>query len=202
MFQKTLRRYRDKPYSYFRNQESRQRESDDSKPCYRRMSGVIKEELEEHCDGKDWWKKRGVESASKKWHGKRVHQDLLARIRICGKLLDTFEQKRSVIYDLTFQRGDLCVLSYVQLFVTLWAVAHQAPLSMGFSRQEYWSGLPFFSSGDLPNPGIKLISLAPPGKQITLKLSVKRNIDCLFWNKNIVNFLCLSKVLRDCRYQV
>ena len=104
----------------------------------------------------------------------------MARIRICGKLLDTFEQKSSVIYDLTFQRGDLCVLSYVQLFVTLWAVAHQAPLSMGFSRQEYWSGLPFFSSGDLPNPGIKLISLAPPGKQITLKLSVKRNIDGLF----------------------
>ena len=39
--------------------------------------------------------------------------------------------------------------------VTPWAVAHQAPLSMGFSRQEYWSGLPFPSPGDLPNPGIK-----------------------------------------------
>ena len=39
--------------------------------------------------------------------------------------------------------------------VTPWAVAYQGPLSMGFSRQEYWSGLPFPSPGDLPNPGIK-----------------------------------------------
>ena len=38
---------------------------------------------------------------------------------------------------------------------TPWTVAHQAPLSMGFLRQEYWSGLPFPSSGDLPNPGIE-----------------------------------------------
>ena len=45
--------------------------------------------------------------------------------------------------------------SPVQLFVTLWTVAHQAPLSMGFSRQEYWSGLPFPSLGNLPNPGIE-----------------------------------------------
>jgi len=46
-------------------------------------------------------------------------------------------------------------LSRVQLFETPWTVAGQAPLSMGFSRQEYWSGLPFPSPGDLPNPGIK-----------------------------------------------
>ena len=38
---------------------------------------------------------------------------------------------------------------------TPWTVAHEAPLSMGFSRQEYWSGLPFPSPGDLPNPGIE-----------------------------------------------
>ena len=46
-------------------------------------------------------------------------------------------------------------LSHVLLFGTLWTVACQAPLSMGFSRQEYWRGLPFHSPGDLPNPGIK-----------------------------------------------
>ena len=46
-------------------------------------------------------------------------------------------------------------LSRVQLFVTPWTVTHQAPLSMGFCRQEYWSGLPFPSPGDLPNPGIE-----------------------------------------------
>ena len=44
-------------------------------------------------------------------------------------------------------------LSRVQLFETPWTVAHQAPLSMEFSRQEYWSGLPFPSPGDPPNPG-------------------------------------------------
>ena len=46
-------------------------------------------------------------------------------------------------------------LSCVQLFATPWTVALQAPLSMEFSRQEYWSGLPFPSPGDLPNPGLK-----------------------------------------------
>ena len=47
-------------------------------------------------------------------------------------------------------------LSRVQLFVTPWTIGRQAPLSMGFSRQEYWNGLPFPSPGDLPNPGIEL----------------------------------------------
>ena len=46
-------------------------------------------------------------------------------------------------------------LSHVRLFATPWTVAYQAPPSMGFSRQEYWSGLPFPSPGDLPDPGIK-----------------------------------------------
>ena len=46
-------------------------------------------------------------------------------------------------------------LSHVQLFVTPWTVAYQASPSMGFSRQEYWSGLPFPSPGDLPDPGIE-----------------------------------------------
>ena len=47
------------------------------------------------------------------------------------------------------------LLSRVQLFATPWTVAHQAPPSMGFSRQEYWSELPFPSPGDLPDPGIE-----------------------------------------------
>ena len=54
-------------------------------------------------------------------------------------------------------------LSRVRLFATSWTVAHQAPLSMGFARQEYWSGLPFPSPGDLPNPGIKPMSPALAG---------------------------------------
>ena len=68
------------------------------------------------------------------------------------------------------------MLSCVQLFVTPWTVAHQAPLSMEFSRQEYWNGLPFPSPGDLLDPRIEPVSFAflalagrffttePPGK--------------------------------------
>ena len=52
----------------------------------------------------------------------------------------------------------VCLLSHVRLFVTLWTVAHQAPLSMGFPRQEYGSRLPFPSLGDPPNPGTELAS--------------------------------------------
>ena len=74
-------------------------------------------------------------------------------------------------------------LSYVQLFVTPWTVAHQAPPSMEFSSQEYWSGLPFPSPGDLPDPGIEpgspalqadvlqsgnLLELQEEGKKIVL----------------------------------
>ena len=54
----------------------------------------------------------------------------------------------------------MCVLIHVQLFATLWTVACQVPLSMGFFRQEYWSGLPLPPPGDLPDPGIKPVSPA------------------------------------------
>ena len=64
-------------------------------------------------------------------------------------------------------------LSHVRLFATPWTVAHQTPASMGFSRQEYWSGLPFSSPGNLPNQGIEprsptlqadALTSEPPGK--------------------------------------
>ena len=73
----------------------------------------------------------------------------------------------------------LCCFSCVRLFATLWTVAQQAPLSMGFSRQQYWSGLPCPTPGYHPNPGIKpmplrspalaagSLPLAPPGKPST-----------------------------------
>ena len=73
----------------------------------------------------------------------------------------------------TMKWSEVKLLSCVRLFETPWTVAHQAPPSMGFSRQEYWSGLPFPSPRDLPNPGIKPTSPAlqadaltsePPGK--------------------------------------
>ena len=68
-------------------------------------------------------------------------------------------------------------LSRVRLFVTPWTVAHQAPPSVEFSRQEYWSGLPFPSPGDLPDPGIEpgsptlqtdALPSEPPGKPMHL----------------------------------
>ena len=73
------------------------------------------------------------------------------------------------------EKSEVKSLSRVQLFVTPWTVAYQAPQPVEFSRQEYWSGLPFPSPGDLPNPGIKPGSPAlkadalpsePPGKPI------------------------------------
>ena len=55
-----------------------------------------------------------------------------------------------------------CELSHVQLFATPWTRAYQAPLSMRFSRQEYWSGLPFPSPGDIPHPGMEPESSVSP----------------------------------------
>ena len=68
------------------------------------------------------------------------------------------------------------LVSHVRLFATPWTVVHQAPLSMEFSRQEYWSGLPFPFPGDLPDPGIEPGSLAlqadslPPGTPQVVQL--------------------------------
>ena len=71
--------------------------------------------------------------------------------------------------------------SRVRLFVTPWTVAHQAPLSIEFSMQEYWSGLPFPSPRDLPYPGIKFTSpalqmdslISEPSRKCLKKLSTK-----------------------------
>ena len=81
----------------------------------------------------------------------------------------------------------LVVLSHVGIFMTPWAAAHQAPLSMGFSRQEYWNGLSFPTSGDLSNPGVKPVPFVsstltgrfffttePPGKAGQL-------LEIVFW---------------------
>ena len=68
---------------------------------------------------------------------------------------------------LTFIHSIMCVcmLSHVQLFAPLWTVACQHSLSMGFFRQEYWSGLPFSPLGNLSNPGIKPVSPVSPALQ-------------------------------------
>ena len=78
-------------------------------------------------------------------------------------------------------------LSHVQLFATPWTVAHQAPLSVGFSRQEYWSGLPFPSPGDLPNPGIKRGSPALKADALTSEPPGKTNLDLKLKSRDIIN---------------
>ena len=76
-------------------------------------------------------------------------------------------------------------LSRVRLFATPWTVAYEAPPSMGFSRQEYWSGLPFPSPGDLPDPGIEPRSPAlqadalpskPPGKRTAIQKTISKDL--------------------------
>ena len=78
----------------------------------------------------------------------------------------TMENKMEVLQKIQ-SRSTMCSvcvqsLSRAQLFATPWIIALQAPLSMEFSRQDYWSGLPFPSPGDLPDPGIEHASPAPP----------------------------------------
>ena len=77
------------------------------------------------------------------------------------------------------------LLSHVRLFVTLWTVAYQAYPSMGFSRQEYWSGLPFPSPGDFPDLGIKPGSPTLEADALTSEPSGKPSVfflkDWLIW---------------------
>ena len=82
--------------------------------------------------------------------------------------------KNSYFAKYLVRRGVVKLLSRDRLFATPWTVAYKAPPSMGFSRQQYWSGLPFPSPGDLPDSGIEPGSPAlqadalpskPPGKQ-------------------------------------
>ena len=76
-----------------------------------------------------------------------------------------FPVKHKTMQILVFLLYKMCVSGHftgVQLSVTPWTIAHQAPLSMGFSRQEYWSGLPCPPPGDLPDPGIRSVSLESP----------------------------------------
>ena len=106
---------------------------------------------------------------------------------VCPLDLNGPAEEASLPQTYTYSRGHTVqpvtarVLSRVRLLATPGTVAHQAPLSVGFSRQEHWSGLPFPSPGDLPNPGIEPTSLespasagrflatVPPGKPFCLK---------------------------------
>ena len=77
------------------------------------------------------------------------------------RYLPNHSQGHNPVFQLLVHGGG-CVLSRVRLFVIPWNVARQAPLSMEFSRQEHWIGLPFPLPGDLPNPGIEPMSPVSP----------------------------------------
>ena len=93
------------------------------------------------------------------------------------------------------------MLGCVRLFATPWTITQQAPLSMGFSRQEYWSGLPFPPPGDLPNPRIKTASSVAPALQVdSLPMSHWENPKTLgvILNYSLFSFpspICISSVL-------
>ena len=90
-----------------------------------------------------------------KWHGTVSPLYAWSETSGCG------EQFAYIVYVYVYMRAVSC-FSHVQLFATLWAVACQAPLSMGFSKQEYWSRLPCPPLGDLSDSGIKPTSLTSP----------------------------------------
>ena len=94
----------------------------------------------------------------------------------------------------------VCVLSRVGLFATPQTVAHQAPLSMGFPRQEYWSGLPFPPPGDSPDPGNGPTSLVSPALAAVFFTTVppgKSHVTSLVLIYFINGSLCLSTTLQD-----
>ena len=91
-------------------------------------------------------------------------------------LIQTHKKRKKNVFPFVMRTSEpVKLLSRVQLLATPWTVAYQAPPSMGFSRPGYWSGLPFPSPGDLPNPGIKprspklqenALPFEPPGKPL------------------------------------
>ena len=89
------------------------------------------------------------------------------------------------------------MLSHVRLFVTPWTVAHQAPPSMGFSRQGYWSGVPFPTSGDLPDPGTEPVSLVSPA------LAGGFCHHCVTWEyAHIIEYYLTTKRKRNLTYAI
>ena len=98
-----------------------------------------------------------IETSCSRWQYTKVR---LAQNCLCWTVI--WGEIRLTLVFLAFVVGLCRLLSRVRLHATPWTVAHQAPLSMGFSRQEYWGGLPCPPPGDLPDPGIEPGSPALP----------------------------------------
>ena len=131
--------------------------------------------LENPMDGGAWCRllSRGYKESgtTERLH---FHFFTFTRLLVLKSLVNFHSCPENPMNSMNSMCSEVKSLSCVRLFATPWTVAHQAPLSMGFSRQDYWSGLPFSPLGDLPDPGIKSGSPAlqgdssllskPPGK--------------------------------------
>ena len=114
--------------------------------------------------GVPWSREASLKAKNLAWHNQRPH---LPNINLsnCKSLQWTTTFSHWLPKEHFSSTNHACVLScfsHVQLFATPWTLAHQAPLSMGFSKQEYWSGLPCPPLGDLSDPRIKPMSLVFP----------------------------------------
>ena len=122
-----------------------------------------------------WWKKKKKENLQKFQH----YTDLGSSTLEAGSL------KKHMSAWMHAQSLQSCsTVCNTRLYATLWTVTHQAPLSMGFSRQEYWSGLPFLPPGDLPDTGIEPavpVSPALAGRFFNCWNTADRNSKCEFW---------------------
>ena len=111
---------------------------------------------------------------------------LISSIENGGRECDSNEAGRVI-----HMRAKVRSLSRVQLFGTQWTGTHQAPPSMVFSRQEYWSGLLFTSPGDLPNPGIESRSPALRADTLTAELPGKLiHMNCMHLNMYAIALDC------------
>ena len=107
------------------------------------------------------------------------HNNCLSFISRVGK---NISRKHALVSDTVC----LCMLSDVQLFVTPWTVAHLAPLSMGFSRQEYWNGFPFLPLGNLPDPGSEPVSPALQADSLPTEPSGKPHMSVTLWHTKVL----------------
>ena len=132
------------------------------------------------CHWKEWIKKMPVVSMGYFWNTVEWVKNAERCRNVITWSSDTHDHKGMS------HPADVCVLSPIWLFVTPWTVARQAPLSVEFSRQEYWSGLPFLSPGDLLDPGIKLASPVLAGRFFTSELDHvgTRKLPCSTWRRS------------------